>query len=109
VADELPDTQSERKSGSRGPKGAKHEKIVVGASCQELPTIAALHKLEPNKPIVCFNLKLDTLRGDLGLPAFPSRNVPPRGRFDGHRPGSRVGREGQRARPTRASANTRTP
>eukprot|EP00900_Chrysochromulina_parva_P025111 jgi/Chrpa1/7233/Chrysochromulina_OHIO_Genome00014016-RA len=49
--------------------------IVVGASCQELPTIAALHKLEPNKPIVCFNLKLDTLRGDLGLPAFPSRNV----------------------------------
>lgn len=49
--------------------------IIVGASAQELPTIASLAKLEPTKPILCFNLKLDTLRGDLGLPAFPGRDV----------------------------------
>ena len=49
--------------------------IIVGASAQELPTIETLASLEPSKPIVCFNLKLDTLRGDLGLPAFPGRNV----------------------------------
>ena len=49
--------------------------VLVGASCQELPTIRKLHELQPDKPIVCFNLKLDTLRGDLGLPAFPPRDV----------------------------------
>ena len=42
-------------------------------------------------------------------PEAPKVRSMPRGRFDGHRPGSRVGREGQRARPTRASANTSTP
>ena len=49
--------------------------VLLGASCQELPTIRKLHELQPNKPIICFNLKLDTLRGDLGLPAFPPRSV----------------------------------
>jgi len=49
--------------------------IIVGASCQELPAIQRLAALEPNKPIICFNLKLDTLRGDLGLPAFPGKEV----------------------------------
>ena len=49
--------------------------VLVGQSCQELPTIRALHEKAPDVPIVCFNLKLDTLRGDLGLPAFPSRDV----------------------------------
>ena len=55
----FPDTQSEKKSGSQGPKGAKHDKLHEGASR--------------------------------------------------HRPGSRVGHKGQRARPMRASANTSTP
>ena len=49
--------------------------VLLGASCQELPTIRKLHELQPDKPIICFNLKLDTLRGDLGLPAFPPRSV----------------------------------
>jgi hypothetical protein len=49
--------------------------LIVGASCQELPAIQRLHELAPDKPIVCFNLKLDVLRGDLGLPAFPPKAV----------------------------------
>lgn len=49
--------------------------MIVGASAQELPAIQRLHELEPDKPIICFNLKLDVLRGDLGLPAFPGRDV----------------------------------
>lgn len=49
--------------------------VIVGASCQELPAIQRLSELAPNAPIVCFNLKLDTLRGDLGLPAFPPKAV----------------------------------
>ena len=34
-----------------------------------------LARLQPTVPLVCFNLKLDTLRGDLGLPAFPPKAV----------------------------------
>jgi hypothetical protein len=49
--------------------------ILLGASAQELPAIAELAKRDPTTPIICFNLKLETLRGDLGLPAFPSRDV----------------------------------
>ena len=49
--------------------------IIVGASCQELPAIQKIAELAPTKPLVCFNLKLDVLRGDLGLPAFPSKDV----------------------------------
>ena len=49
--------------------------IIVGASAQELPAIAKLADLAPNKPLICFNLKLDVLRGDLGLPAFPPKAV----------------------------------
>lgn len=49
--------------------------VILGASCQELPAVQRLHELEPGVPIVCFNLKLDVLRGDLGLPAFPPKAV----------------------------------
>ncbi|CAB9498377.1 Domain of unknown function (DUF1995) [Seminavis robusta] len=47
--------------------------ICIVASAQELPDIEELSQLEPDKPIVFFNLKLDVLRGDLGAPAFPPR------------------------------------
>jgi len=47
--------------------------VCIVASAQELPDIEELSKLEPDKIIVFFNLKLDILRGDLGAPAFPPR------------------------------------
>lgn len=49
--------------------------IIVGVSAQELPQIRKLHELDPTKPIVFFNLDLFKARGDLGLPAFPGRNL----------------------------------
>lgn len=50
--------------------------IILGASCQELPTIRQLAERAPEgTTIICFNLKLDILRGDLGLPAFPPKSV----------------------------------
>merc|ERR1712232_885532 len=48
--------------------------ICLVASAQELPDIEELHGLEPDKPIVFYNLKLDILRGDLGAPAFPPKD-----------------------------------
>jgi len=47
--------------------------VILGVSCAELPTIRKLAELDESRPIICFNLKLDTLRGDLGLPGFPSK------------------------------------
>lgn len=44
-------------------------------SCQELPDLQELNKLVPDAKIVFFNLRLDTLRGDLGLPAFPPKVI----------------------------------
>jgi hypothetical protein len=48
--------------------------VCIVASAQELPDIEELHKLVPDKTIVFYNLKLDILRGDLGAPAFPSKD-----------------------------------
>lgn len=47
--------------------------IVLGASAQELPDVEDLAYAAGDRPLVFFNLKLDTSRGDLGLPAFPRR------------------------------------
>ena len=49
--------------------------IAVVSSTQELPDLEKLHMLDPKTPIVFFNLRLDVLRGDLGLPLFPGRDL----------------------------------
>lgn len=47
--------------------------VCLTVSAQELPDIEALSEADPGKPIICYNLKLDVLRGDLGAPAFPPK------------------------------------
>ena len=47
--------------------------VCLTASAQELPDIEELHEMVPDKTIICYNLKLDVLRGDLGAPAFPRK------------------------------------
>lgn len=49
--------------------------IAVVSSTQELPDLEKLHNQDPEIPIVFFNLRLDILRGDLGLPLFPGRDL----------------------------------
>ena len=49
--------------------------IIIVASAQELPDVEKLHKMNENIPIIFFNMKLDTLRGDLGIPAFPPKDL----------------------------------
>jgi hypothetical protein len=55
--------------------------VVVVASAQELPDVEELYEqikdetVDGMQPvIVMYNLKLDTLRGDLGAPAFPGKD-----------------------------------
>ena len=49
--------------------------VALVSSTQELPDIERLHEMQPGVPIVFFNLGLDLLRGDLGLPLFPGRDL----------------------------------
>jgi len=49
--------------------------VALVSSTQELTDLEKLHLLSPNIPIVFFNLRLDILRGDLGLPLFPGRDL----------------------------------
>jgi len=66
-------------------KGRGKVQVVEGAdvyimlvfSCQELPQIEELANLvsEQGKTLILFNLGLETLRGDLGLPAFPPKSL----------------------------------
>lgn len=48
--------------------------VIIVASAQELPDVEELYSLDPTKTFVFYNLKLDILRGDLGAPAFPSKD-----------------------------------
>lgn len=49
--------------------------IILGASCQELPDVEKFVEKAGKRPVIFFNLKLDTARGDLGLPAFPPKDL----------------------------------
>eukprot|EP01041_Mallomonas_annulata_P003916 gene3916-7810_t len=49
--------------------------VAIISSTQELTDLEKLHLLDPTIPIVFFNLRLDILRGDLGLPLFPKRDL----------------------------------
>lgn len=40
-----------------------------------MPDVEKLSELDPDAVIVFFNLKLDILRGDLGAPAFPGKDL----------------------------------
>jgi len=49
--------------------------VFVGFSMQEVPAIEALHELDPTKPKIFFNTKLDEKRADLGFPNYPPRSL----------------------------------
>lgn len=63
------------KSGVVKPMDGTDMYVVIVASAQELPDVEELmEQLDEDKIICLYNLKLDILRGDLGAPAFPSKD-----------------------------------
>mmetsp|Transcript_19316 Transcript_19316/g.31626 ORF Transcript_19316/g.31626 Transcript_19316/m.31626 type:complete len:403 (+) Transcript_19316:23-1231(+) len=48
--------------------------FLLDFSCQELPVLER-YVSNLNSPAIFFNLKLETLKGDLGLPFFPSKDL----------------------------------
>lgn len=49
--------------------------VIIGASAQELPDVKKFCEAAGDRPVILFNLKLQTLRGDFGLPAFPGKKL----------------------------------
>jgi len=84
--------------------GLAHRGLGTGAAHLFCAVVASSAGGAREWPTSC----LTRNRSESQAPEAPKVRSMPRGRYDGHRPGSRVGREGQRARPTRASANTST-
>ncbi|MEL7341983.1 MAG: DUF1995 family protein [Bacteroidota bacterium] len=64
-----------KRAGELNPPTGYDYLIPLGFSCQELPDLEDLHAMFPDTPMIAFNCKLDAARGDLGLPAFPSRDL----------------------------------
>uniref|UniRef100_A0A6V3LG30 DUF1995 domain-containing protein n=1 Tax=Lotharella globosa TaxID=91324 RepID=A0A6V3LG30_9EUKA len=50
--------------------------IVINAGVLDLPLVETYYeKIAKGRKMILMNLELDTLRGDLGLPAFPSKDL----------------------------------
>lgn len=50
--------------------------IAINLSTQELPSLESFaEEVAKDRPVVALNLELETLRGDLGLPAFPGKDL----------------------------------
>mmetsp|Transcript_9962 Transcript_9962/g.12947 ORF Transcript_9962/g.12947 Transcript_9962/m.12947 type:complete len:384 (-) Transcript_9962:63-1214(-) len=64
-------------SGTVKPLKGTKMYIILTASAQELPDVEELYNLtRDDDAVICFyNLKLDVLRGDLGAPAFPGKDL----------------------------------
>mmetsp|Transcript_23717 Transcript_23717/g.74624 ORF Transcript_23717/g.74624 Transcript_23717/m.74624 type:complete len:355 (-) Transcript_23717:901-1965(-) len=64
-----------KRAGEFSPPEGADMFVCLGFSAQELPDLELLHEAYPDTPLIGFNTKLDAARGDLGLPAFPPRDL----------------------------------